>query len=208
MGRLGRSLVKSLNGLNESRSTWDLYKNKPLLKRIMSVLYIADILDPVFNTYYSIRGFISNVKRLIEYVPLVWQHRIWDYGFVLKFNIKLHEDLYKGCYKEGNHVFTKYQARKLQTVIGLYKRLHDDEYGSLWESYLEKRYGTNDMIFTPTEKGLSLCTFSRKVNLSKEEYAKYIKESKKIWALEAYQKKQDLTLLSKYITKYSSHWWD
>src|SRR4030067_3770003 len=102
MSKLGRMLIKSLReAASEGKGTWQLYKDKPFFERVMSVLYTCDLLDPLFKAYYSIDTFIHNVLKLIEFAPLVWRHRNWDYGFVLKFNIKLHELLYKDIFKAG-----------------------------------------------------------------------------------------------------------
>lgn len=65
-------------------------------------VYLNDKLDPIFDLYYKVLSFYKNCKRLIEYAPLVWHHRNWDYGFILRFNKKLHEDLYKGMFIEGS----------------------------------------------------------------------------------------------------------
>lgn len=214
MGRLGRSLIKSLRSINsDAKNTWDLFKDKPLKERIYMVLYTCDALDPVFDVYYSIRSFISNIRRLIEYAPIVWQHRNWDYGFILRFNAKLHEDLYKGCYVEGHHVYTKSEARRLKAVIALYKRLEDDSYGDWHHDYLEKKYGESDIYFPQVTDGTTGRTYTTMRNrrediLTPEQQKQYDKDRKRLWALEEYQRKADLELLGKYIAKYSKKWWD
>lgn len=206
MSKIGRMLVRSLS---EGKSVWTLYKDKPLYKRLYSTLYHMDIFDGLFNVYYAIRNFCHNVARLVEYAPLVWRHRNWDYGRVLTFQKKLYQDLYKGCYVNGNHVFSKSQARKLKVVIGLLGRLEDDEYCNWQYDYLNDKYGKNDFIFTPIEGTThSALTFTRDEKMTKEQKKAYIKERKAIWALEELQRKQDLALLHKLIEKHHRQWWD
>lgn len=206
MSKMGRMLVRSLS---EGKSVWSLYKDKPLYKRLYSTLYHMDIFDGLFNVYYAIRNFCRNVARLIEYAPLVWRHRNWDYTKVFTFQKKLYQDLYKGCYEEGNHVFKKHEARKLKVVIGLLGRLEADEY-CVWQyRYLENKYGKNEFIFTPIEGSTSSrLTFSRDERMTKEQKALYVKERKAIWELEALQEKQDMQLLHKLIEKNYKRWWD
>jgi len=212
MSRAGRGILKALGeATNEGKNTWFLFPEKPLGERIMMVLYTCDLLDPVFDVYYSICSFVNNCQRLIEYAPLVWRHRNWDYGFVLRFNLKLHEDLYKGCYKEGHHIYTKSEERKLKTVIALYKRLHDDQYDENQQEYLDKKYGKFDFYFPEvTQNGRTYTTLrsTREDVLTPEQQAAYNKDRKALYKHEEYQRKQDFELLGKYIAKYSRKWWD
>lgn len=213
MSRLGRELIKSLRGaVLEGGSTWQLYKDKPFLERLSMVIYTCDILDPLFKAYYSIDTFFANVRRLIEFAPLVWQHRNWDYGFVLRFNLKLHELLYKGVFTDGHHVYTKNDTRKLKTVINLYKRLNEDQYDEWQTDYLEKKYGRSEYYF-PTVTGADGRTYTtlknrREDSMTEKQKEDYIKDRKEHYKMEEYQRKQDFALLGKYIAKYSAKWWD
>lgn len=206
MSKIGRSLIKSLS---QGKDTWSLFKKDGFFKRVRMTLYTMDMFDKVFDGYYAIRAFFRNVARLIEYAPFVWRHRNWDYGMVFTFQKKLYQDLYKGCYEQGNHVFRKSEARKLKTVIGLLGRLEADEYCDWQYDYLEKKYGDNEFIFTPIPDGTgSTLTFSRDLRLSKEQKAIYSKERQNIWALEEIQRKQDLALFHKIVEKNHRKWWD
>jgi len=68
VSRLGRILIKSLReAASEGKSTWSLFKDKPVLERISMVLYTCDLLDPVFRAYYAVNTFFANCARLIEF---------------------------------------------------------------------------------------------------------------------------------------------
>lgn len=216
MGRLGKKLIKSLReATREGKSTWEMYKDKPFFERLSKVLYTCDLLDPVFDVYYSIMTFIHNCQRVIEFIPLIWQHRNWDHGFVLKFNIKLYEDLYKGCFVEGHHVVNPKEARRLRVVIGLLKRIAEEEYVPWQYDYLENKYGPDKCYFkripgTENKPGGPYSRFGsrREDRLTDKQKIQYNKDRKRLWALEEYQMKQDLEMLGKYIAKYSRRWWD
>ena len=206
MSKMSRMLIRSLS---EGRSTWSLYKNKPLLERLTMVIYTMPLLDKPFDVYYSIRGFFQNVARLFEYAPVVWRHRNWDYNRIYAFQKKLYEDLYKGCYVKGSHVFRKSEARKLKTVIGLLGRLEAVEYCDWQYDYFNKKYGKNELKFEPIEGSTSSkLSFSRDEALSPQRKALYLKERKDMWALEELQRKQDMALLHKLIEKNNRKWWD
>lgn len=211
MSELGRMLIKSLK--KEDVSTWTLYKDKPLFERLRKVIYLSDILNPVLKSYYAAHSFITNCKRVIKYFPIVWKHRNWDYGFVLRFNIQLHEDLYKGCFVEGHHVYTKNDARKLKTVIELLKRLEAEDYSSGHDEYLDKKYGKSDIYFSKvidekTERKYTTIKDRREDNMTPEQLEVYNKERMAIYKHEEYQRNEDFKLLGEYIRKYSKKWWD
>lgn len=212
MSKLGRSLIRALK---EANGTMDLYKDKPILYRIKMVLYTCDLLNPVFDVYYSIRGFLSNIRRVIEFIPFAWRHRDWDYGFVLEFNRMLHERLCKGIFEKGHHVYTPKDVRRLKTVIALYKRLHDDQYEDYIYDEAERLFGPNDIYFSKIEGTenrpggpYSRMRSTREDRMSPEEQAKYWKYKKAQYAHAEAMRKKDFELLGKMITKYSRKWWD
>lgn len=212
MGKLGRSLIK---GLKEAAGTMDLYKDKPLSYRIKMALYTSDLLDPLFQVYYSISAFISNIRRVIEFAPLAWNHRDWDYGFVLRFNVELHKRLYRGIFDKGHHVYTPKDTRRLKTVIALYERLEKDEYEDYIYDEAERLFGPNDIYFSKIEGTenkpggpYSRMRSTREDRMSVEEQANYWKYKKAQYAHAEAMRKQDYELLGKMITRYSRKWWD
>jgi hypothetical protein len=140
-------------------------------------------------------------------MPYAWRHRDWDYGFVLEFNRMLHERLYKGVYIEGHHAYTPKEARRLKTVIALYKRLRDDKYKGFIYDEAERLFGLDDIYFSKIEgtENKPSGPYSR---MSLEERAKYWKYKKAQYAHAEQMRKNDYELLGKMITKYSRHWWD
>jgi len=132
-----------------------------------------------------------------------------------KFNIKLYEDLYEGCFVKGHHVVNKKEAKRLRTVIALLKRISADNYDEWHYYWLDKKYGSNEYYFksipgTENRPGGPYSTMgdTRTDRLTKEQNETYIKDRKAMWKLEEYQRKQDLKLLGEYIAKYSRRWWD
>lgn len=212
MSRLGRKLI---SGLKEISGTIDLYKDKPLLYRIKMALYTSDLLDPLFQVYYTLSGFFDNLRRVVEFLPYVWNHRDWDYGFVLKFNVMLHQRLYKGIFDKGHHVYTPKDTRRLKTVIALYKRLEEDQYEDYIYNEEERLFGPNDIYFTDIEgtenkRGgpYSRMRSTREDRQTPEERARYWKYKKTQYAHAEAMRKQDMELLGKMIAKYQRKWWD
>lgn len=216
MSKLGRSLIKSLReAIGEDISTWSIYKDEPFFKRLWKVVYISDFFSPILNVYNAVDTFVHNILRVVKYTPLIWRHRNWDYGFILKLNIELHEDLYKGCFIDGCHVVRPKDMRRLRTIINLYKRLEKDEYGDWQYEYLNKKYGKIDyyctkVADTENKPGGPYSTLrdTRTDRLTKEQYAAYRKEQTILYKLEERQRNQDFEVLGKYIARYSKRFWD
>lgn len=212
MSKIGRMLTRSLIS---NKDIWVLYKKEPFLKRVIKVIYFMDILNPVFEFYYSVINFFDSCKRLIEYAPLIWNHRNWDYGFVLKFDKKLYEDLYKGCFVNGNATHSNKEKRRLKVVIALLDRIHKDEYLESHRNYFDRIYGPNNYYFrtvpgTASRPGGPYSTIhsTREDKFTPEQKEQYYKALRRLHKHENYQIKQDLELLGKYISRYSRKWWD
>jgi len=213
MGKLGRSLLK---GLKEAADTYAVYEKKPLLERIRLTIYTADLLDPVFNVYYAIRRFFRRVKKLIEFMPVVWRHEDWDHSFVMEFNAYLFKRLYKGVYTEGHHLYRPSEARKLQTVIELCKRLSNDhDYTDAHYDAFRKKYGKDqdefaDHLEEVVMDGVKRTLYSDPVKkrLTPEQYEAYKKEMTQLHKLEDYLYQQDMDLLFKILKKNMKKWWD
>lgn len=195
--------------LEDLKWWWNSYKEEILYKRILKTFYMADMFSLIWDVATSISVFTSNIKRLMEYAPLVWKHRNWDHGFILRFNKKLYEDLYIGAITNGRHVVNKSMKRKLRTVINLLDRLEKDEYGDKLFDQLEKKYGKSKIDWIKVDdKPLYKMVNKRDEALTEEAKKQYKKDIKAIMKHEQYLRKQDLELLGKYITHYSDTWWD
>lgn len=212
MSRLGRALIQSLK---EANGTMGLYKNKPLWYRLKMAAYTSDLLNPLFHVYYNVVGFFQNIKRVIEFIPYAWNHRDWDYGFVLRFNIMLHKRLYDGVFTNGCHVYTPKDTRRLKTVIALYNRLQEDNYDDYVYTEAERLFGPNDIYFkrvegTENRPGGPYSTMgsTREDRMTPEQKEKYWKYKKAQYAHADKMRQNDYELLGKMIAKYSRKWWD
>lgn len=199
MSRISRKLIR---GLQEGKSTWQLHKNKSLYNRIKMVLYLTPILDPVFNIYYSITNFFSRVKRLIEYIPIIWNSKDWDYSYqlnIFKYGLKRLDT----CMKNGHGVYNKSRQRKLKTAINLLERMENE-----WESYEEAHWDYIQAKYKKYEDPKAwlpaLTIRDRMPAEVKEQYSKELKE--KIDHKEILFK-QDCDLFCKIMKKYMRSWW-
>lgn len=169
----------------------------------------------MFKLFYFLKNLAGNISRLVEYAPLVWSHRNWDHGYVLRFNKKLYEDLYRGCYVDGHHVFSWKDARRLRTVIALLDRLDKDSYDDFVDSVLDKKYGPDEFSFEeiPETKDAPGGPYSRMVSsrfdrLGPDKRKVYFTDRKALLQQADKMCQQDLNMLGRYIARYGKKWWD
>jgi hypothetical protein len=204
--RLHRALKKGLKSYKLPN-----YK----LSAVLEYLYLSDRLDWVFNSYYSVRAFVKNVIKVIRFIPTVWKFQTWDYAYVLRFNYKLHKELYRGLYEEGHHLPCPKQKRALKTIIELYRRLAEEDYHEPQRKYLDKLYGPENIYFKTVAGSkdkpfgpYSTMESSREDNMTPEELNRYRKLFNQLYKHSKYLKKQDYELLGKLIAKHGDIFWD
>lgn len=188
----------------------DFMKN--LKKKLRSLYYrLANLLD--LRTHSIV--FYENIKRVIKYLPVIWKHRNWDYGYIFRFQQKLHEDLYDGIYTNGHHLSSRKDKRTLKTIINLYKRLYEDNYAKWQYDYYNEKYGPNKMTFEPIAGSedkphgpYSRLRFSRDERITPEQKKLYNRDIKRFAEMEVMLRKQDLKMLGELLGRHSKKFWD
>lgn len=178
---------------------------------IWEKIYINEHLDPVFSLYYKIISLFKRIKKTIQFIPHVWAHEDWDYGYIIKFNLYLHKRLYKGLYEEGHHVANPKHVRSLKTIIELLKRLDADNYREEEYKYIENKYGEIEYSFEKIVKdGKTFTTLvdKRSLKLDPDVSKAYERAKSDAFKKEAYLQKQDMLLLTKLINKHYKMFWD
>lgn len=183
-------------------------------KGIIQAIYLSDWFDPIHKKYSSVIHFFHKCQRIIEFIPYVWAHRDWDYGFIDRFNLYLHKRLYTGIYEKGHHIANKKHVKGLKTIIALYERLVADDYGAKHLDDFDKKYGRDkDPIFTTKRKMIdgrwhTVLHDPVEDRTTPKEYEQYLKQRRAIYDLQDYLEKQDRKYLLKLIAKYNKNFWD
>jgi hypothetical protein len=164
---------------------------------------------------HRLLNFFRNLKKVIEFLPIVWKHQDWDYGYIFTFNYELHKRLYKALYIDGVHLPNKNHKRALQTIQELYNRLSKEEYSNLVDEELTRLYGDEEYYFKPvlgsenkTWGPYTTLESTREDRLTLDQRKQYHKKMRDLYKHAEYLKKQDKELLSKLLIKYSDHFWD
>lgn len=95
----------------------------------------------IYKTHYRI-------KRLIRYVPVIWNSGDFDYRYATElFRMKL-EDL--ATFMESDKAWSataKQDARRIRTAIQLLENVYSEKYATEYFDIMEQTYGENCMDF-------------------------------------------------------------
>jgi hypothetical protein len=199
--KIGRVLIQSLS---EGKSVWRVWKGKkPFWEKFMLMLYLTPILDPVFNTYYNIRGFFRRIKRTYDYARKLWPMNDWDYTDQLEIFGYALGRLDK-CMVNGHGLYPKGRRRKMRTAIHLLHRMANE-----WDFYEEPGWDKLEAKYKkyedPKARFPSITKRDRMPKKVQEQYSKDIKihmnESTKLF-------ETDVDMFSKIMKKQMKSWWD
>ena len=102
---------------------------------------------------YWIKRKIRQIKRVIDFLPIIWNGFDFDYRYSIELFRKQLERQAK--FLESDRAMTlsaKTNAQKIRTAIKLMDRVYDDYYGTEYQSKIDKLYGTTHYDFVETDK--------------------------------------------------------
>jgi hypothetical protein len=145
----------------------------------------------------------NKIKRLIRYIPVIWNSEEFDYRYSLElFKMKL-EDI--ASFLESDKAWSaraKYDASRIRMVLRLMDKVYDEEYSIEWITEIEKIYGNNIFDFE-MEKGYLKYKYEDLPN------AEEIRNKKRELFYKSLEKhKKAHKLLWKVIEHNIQHWWD
>jgi hypothetical protein len=107
--------------------------------------------------YKTLTRFMTKVKRLLDFVPIIWKSYDFDYRYALDlfhYQLTRTADLLES--PKASHLYAKQDARRLRTILELMKKVYDEEYRMEYYDTLESIYGKNTMIWEDREDGTYL----------------------------------------------------
>jgi len=164
---------------------------------------------------YWVKRKIRQIKRVIDFLPLIWNGFDFDYKYAL--------DLFKkqlgrmADMMESDRAMTleaKTNAQKIRTAIRLMDKVYDEEYSSEYMTHIDKLYGTTHYDFVESDKldkwGES--HYELKLwneNAVNEEHQKEIDEVRKQMMLLSRDKQNRAhKLLWDFVEHNIQRWWD
>lgn len=161
------------------------------------------------NVWTNITSFIANVKRTIEWLPIIWQDRDWDHAYILRI-LKYKLSRVRKCIT-GNNIIegATRVGKQIAYAEFLIDRILEDDYHKdewakhekKWGPYCRRRKWTNGSSVGNAHRIRQNATTHQKwVQQHAEEMAIYRKQEA--------TKEKDKDRLFKHLKTYLERWWD
>lgn len=177
----------------------------------------------------KVKNFIYKIKRIIDFIPVLWNIYDFDYSSLYKVMKKQLERMEKFQREEAYHVDRKHTADKIHFAVQILNRLIQDEpvylnnalmhHRRKWgeiilvdgdnikeHSYLLKEY--KDGVIEKEGKKLYPLMFTWEKVSNHKEYLEAEKESRRAGKHADWIRRRDRKLLFNHIHKHIERWWD
>jgi hypothetical protein len=110
-----------------------------------------------YNTITSnISWFFRKIKRVIDFIPIVWKGYDFDYRYALDlFHYQLKRTAVFMDSDNAYSVRAKQDARRLRTILELMKKVYDEEYRMAHFDQMERFWGGYDWEWEDNNNGTS-----------------------------------------------------
>ena len=85
------------------------------------------------------------IKRTIEFLPLIWKGADWDYRYAVE--LFQHQLNRTADYIEdkNRYVNAKADSKRIRTAVNLLEKVYEEEYSTEYQSKIEKKYGKSNL---------------------------------------------------------------
>ena len=169
----------------------------------------------ILKIKYWFRRKWSQIKRVIEFLPLIWKGYDWDYHYaveVFQHQLKRMAD-HIGSDKAWA-LENKQTSSRIRTAVELMQKVYEEEYVMEYFDIMEEKYGKSNFEFVETgdfdEKGDPYYTMEIVYeNDYTEEELQLISDEKRALQLECKDKqKRAHKLLWDFVEHNIQRWWD
>jgi hypothetical protein len=162
---------------------------------------------------WMIKRLSRKIRRLVRYLPVIWNSEDWDSGFATElFRMKL-EDM--AVFFEGNDgVFSAkaaYNARRIRRILRLFDWVYNDEYITEFHMEMEALWGSGINELSTTNITTKSGQIRRSVGFVWQEWDNADEVQKSYGELSGKyneKRKRAHKLLWKLIEENIEYWWD
>ena len=158
-----------------------------------------------------IRGFFKKIKRIIKWIPTLWNMYDFDYQYainVFKLQLSSLADLMES--DKAFAVDSKLRAGKIRTAIRLMDKVYSEEYVMEYMDEIQKIYGKSSMDFIKKDGDNDLYTLTTtyEKDYSEEEIKKIEEHRSELMFKSKQKQKRAHKLLWDFIEHNIQSWWD
>ena len=159
---------------------------------------------------FVIKRFFRRVKRVIDFLPMIWKGYDFDYRYsidLFQYQLKRTAD-----FMESDRAMTvdaDIRARRIRTAVELLQKVYDEEYGCEYQDKLKQIYGDNVLDWWFEDAGREDGSSYMRFEYEKWDNAEEVKETKQKLYKESQEKqKRAEELVWKFISHNIRGWWD
>lgn len=159
---------------------------------------------------YWIKRKYRQIKRVIDFLPMIWQGFDFDYMYAIdlfkKQLVRLADELES---ERANTLHAPIKAQRIRTAIRLMNKVYEDHYGMEWMDKIHEMYGEGILDLENVDTGDGNSSVYLKYKYEKWDNAKEIKKMKHtLFKRSQTKQKRAHKLLWDYIEHNIQSWWD
>ena len=156
------------------------------------------------------KKFFRRVKRVIDFLPMIWQGRDYDYRYAVElfqYQLKRTAD-----FMESDKALTidaDVRAKRIRTAVELLEKVYEEEYGCEYQDKMKELYGEDVLKWGFEDTGDGDGSSYLRYEFEKWDNAEEVQKMMNKLFLES-QDKQDRAhkLVWKFIEHNIRQWWD
>ena len=158
---------------------------------------------------YWVKRKIQQIKRVIDFFPLIWNGFDFDYRYAIDLFKKQLERIAKDMETNGRLECSDVNAQKIRTAIRLMDKVYDEEYGGEYQNKLKELYGERVLEWWFEDAGRGDDSSYLRYEYEKWDNSEEIKKVERKLFLESKDKqKKAHKLLWDFIEHNIQKWWD
>ena len=158
---------------------------------------------------YWVKRKIQQIKRVIDFFPLIWNGFDFDYRYAIDLFKKHLERIAKDMETNGRLECSDVNAQKIRTAIRLMDKVYDEEDGCEYQNKLKELYGERVLDWWFEDAGRGDDSSYLRYEYEKWDNSEEIKKVERKLFLESKDKqKKAHKLLWDFIEHNIQRWWD
>lgn len=159
---------------------------------------------------YKVRRFFKKVKRVIDFIPMIWKGYDFDYRYsidLFQYQLKRTADFLES--DQSMTIYANIRAKRIRTAVELLQKVYDEEYGCEYQDKLKEMYGENVLEWSLEDTGSGDGSSFIKYEYEKWDNAEEVDETRRKLYRESQEKqKRAEELVWKFISHNIRGWWD
>jgi hypothetical protein len=159
---------------------------------------------------YKIKQFFRNIKRVIDFLPLIWKHRDYDYRHsinLFKYSLQRQADFFET--DKTYSANAKQYASRIRTAIRLMDKVYEEEYGLAYIDLIDGLYGKTNFSFVKVEGTDYFSLELKNERAIDDEHQKEIEEVRREMMLHCHEKQERAhRILWRFIEHNIRNFWD